>query len=303
MKFLSSTNELFGRTVIRPEGSIHIAKTPTVGNWQDSAVPGVDVWDLYIQANVPNAAARQTYFSMYEYSQGGTVPASSPCVVWRQDGTSTGLLEQSVDGINWTPMSPVAGEVKMRMGNKNIPSGWLELNGQSIPNANTTYPALWAATPAMWKSGTTLNLPNMAQAFPQGTTSTASGIPTTGTNQYLLTEDQVPLRNHQHFTPDWTANIRSHIDNAIVRTGSTADIGGSGSGLSVLGGGDSASRTVNPGTNLSPPTSATMVGGVFFGNIPSSWNGGILSGAAGAPATSLVNNVPKSVTAHYIIKT
>jgi microcystin-dependent protein len=40
------------------------------------------------------------------------------------------------------------------------PDGWL-LMGQSISGADVTYPALWAVVPAAWKTGTTLNLPNM----------------------------------------------------------------------------------------------------------------------------------------------
>ena len=48
------------------------------------------------------------------------------------------------------------------------PTGWLLCNGQSISSADTTYPDLWNAAPASWKSGTTLTLPNMKGRFPVG---------------------------------------------------------------------------------------------------------------------------------------
>ena len=41
-----------------------------------------------------------------------------------------------------------------------IPSGWAELNGQTLVGAETLYPALWANSPAGWKSGSDLTLPD-----------------------------------------------------------------------------------------------------------------------------------------------
>jgi microcystin-dependent protein len=40
------------------------------------------------------------------------------------------------------------------------PDGYLMM-GTSVPNADTAHPDLWAIVPASWKSGTTLNLPDM----------------------------------------------------------------------------------------------------------------------------------------------
>ena len=39
-----------------------------------------------------------------------------------------------------------------------VPTGWLALEGQTIANADTTYPELWSVAPAAWKSGTSLTL-------------------------------------------------------------------------------------------------------------------------------------------------
>lgn len=59
------------------------------------------------------------------------------------------------------PQSPqVAGmQVTLPPGSQ-IPSGWVELNGQTLTGAETAYPDLWAASPAAWKSGSDLVLPN-----------------------------------------------------------------------------------------------------------------------------------------------
>lgn len=47
-----------------------------------------------------------------------------------------------------------------------LPTGYVWIEGQSILNCNTTYPDLWAAAPSDWKSGTTLNMPNMKGRIP-----------------------------------------------------------------------------------------------------------------------------------------
>ena len=49
------------------------------------------------------------------------------------------------------------------------PLGFLLLDGRTIPNGDTEFPALWAVAPAGWKSGTDLVLPTdagkMVRAF------------------------------------------------------------------------------------------------------------------------------------------
>lgn len=48
------------------------------------------------------------------------------------------------------------------------PTGWILLQGQTITNAQTIYPDLWAAAPTGWRSGSSLILPNMKGRFPVG---------------------------------------------------------------------------------------------------------------------------------------
>lgn len=58
------------------------------------------------------------------------------------------------------PQSPqVAGmQVTIPPGSQ-IPSGWVELNGQTLVGAETEYPDLWLNAPTAWKSGSDLVLP------------------------------------------------------------------------------------------------------------------------------------------------
>ena len=51
---------------------------------------------------------------------------------------------------------------------QSIPSGWLELNGLTIPSAIAAYPELYVAAPASWKSGGDLSLPDMRGRMPVG---------------------------------------------------------------------------------------------------------------------------------------
>ena len=73
--------------------------------------------------------------------------------------------------------------------------GWLLLDGGSIANADTLYPALWAAVPASWKSGTSLNLPNMANRMLEGQSTTALGA-TGGSNTVTIASGNLPTHSH-----------------------------------------------------------------------------------------------------------
>ena len=80
------------------------------------------------------------------------------------------------------------------------PTGWLLCQGQTITNADTTYPDLWSAAPAAWKSGTSLTLPNMKGRFPVGYDSgdaqwnTMGG--TGGAVTKTLSTNEIPQHRH-----------------------------------------------------------------------------------------------------------
>lgn len=100
------------------------------------------------------------------------------------------------------------------------PSGWLLCQGQTIANADSTYPDLWAAAPSGWKSGTSLTLPNMKGRFPVGfdsSVSTWNSIGGTGGDiTKSLSVTHIPA--HTHTGPAHTHSIAHN--HASVTSGS-----------------------------------------------------------------------------------
>lgn len=72
--------------------------------------------------------------------------------------------------------------------------GFLLLDGSAIASASTLFPELWAVAPASWKSGTTLNLPNMSDRFARGVTGTPGA--TGGANTHTLAAVNLPPHSH-----------------------------------------------------------------------------------------------------------
>jgi Phage Tail Collar Domain. len=112
-------------------------------------------------------------------------------------------------------------------------TGWLALNGQSIAGANVTYAALWAVVPASWKSGTTLNLPDLTDAILEGGGTVGS---ITGDTEVVL--DTTNLPPHTHTGPSHTHTGPNHThandhDHAIATT--SADGGHSHQGYFTSG--------------------------------------------------------------------
>lgn len=121
--------------------------------------------------------------------------------------------------------SDPAGRIEMYCG-ATAPTGWLLLNGAAVTNANTTYPDLWAVVPASWKSGTTLNLPNIANRFPIGQGTTSLGA-TGGANTKTIAEANLPSHTHAAGTLA-TSSTGSHSHGGV--TGTTQVTTGQGSG-------------------------------------------------------------------------
>jgi microcystin-dependent protein len=80
-------------------------------------------------------------------------------------------------------------------------TGWL-LMGQTVANAQTSYPALWTVAPTSWKSGSSLVLPSMADRVLAGQSATALGA-SDGANTVTIGTTNLPvhthsLNNHSH---------------------------------------------------------------------------------------------------------
>lgn len=110
--------------------------------------------------------------------------------------------------------------------------GWL-LMGQSISNADTTYPYLWAKAPSSWKSGTTLNLPSETDLVLRGATSGVGDL--SGANTVTLATANLPSHTHtiNHDHPSATTGNQSvnHTHNFSATTSAT---GAHNHGLSGL---------------------------------------------------------------------
>lgn len=104
-------------------------------------------------------------------------------------------------------------------------TGWLLLNGASIAGADLLYPSLWAIAPASWKSGTTLNLPNMANKMLEGQSTTALGA-SGGSNTVTITSGNLPTHVHSIDPPSTAVSVTVN-DNTVDRvTRLTAQVAG-----------------------------------------------------------------------------
>lgn len=74
------------------------------------------------------------------------------------------------------------------------PPGFFLLNGQTLPNAQTFYPALWAVAPVAWRTGSDLVLPNMTNRVPLATTGAVGVL--AGSNTHTLTAANLPAHAH-----------------------------------------------------------------------------------------------------------
>lgn len=117
-----------------------------------------DSWPVYTRVRVADEAERDELVAWRVAN--APISASNPVVVWRADGSSTGVEEISTDGVNWYAESPSAGDVEITLCDT-APYGWLLLQGQTIPNAAATYPALWEAASPQLRSGSSLVLPDL----------------------------------------------------------------------------------------------------------------------------------------------
>lgn len=88
---------------------------------------------------------------------------------------------------------PIIGEIRMTI-LTTVPTGWLLMNGQTIVNAATAYPTLWAAAPTAWKSGSNLILPDVTRRHLVGAISAPGAVG--GSDIIDLQIAHLPPHNH-----------------------------------------------------------------------------------------------------------
>lgn len=98
-------------------------------------------------------------------------------------------------------------------------TGWLLLDGTLTPaGSSTLYPQLWAAIPASWQVGTSIQLPNMANKMLEGVGTTARGAEG-GSNTVTIAEANLPSHFHTVNPPNTTVTSGSEAESP-----GTADI-------------------------------------------------------------------------------
>ena len=214
-KFLAPRNEFYGEVVFAEGSTVHVSGEAQVGDPSPLAIEGADVWSLlHTAARVADKTERDNYLD-YFTTTFGTPTAANPCTVWRADGTSTGLLEQSWNGSDWTPLTPTAGDMEMTLA-QDAPAGWILAQGQTLANAATTYPALWENASWGWRVGSSLVLPDLRGRVPighgQGTGLSNRTIGQKGgAEKVQLAQSETPLKKHMHGGFDWRTAIRTFI--------------------------------------------------------------------------------------------
>ena len=217
-------------------------------------------------------------------------------------------LERAASRREWQP-----GDIKQTVATV-AEEGWLFF-GQSILNADTLYPALWAVAPASWKSGTSLTLPVLTDrvlregvtvgdlAGSDSTTLTIANLPSHDHSINHGHADTLAAPAHTHTLPNHvhtmahthsidppptttsTTGAHAHTQriNGFAAVGATGNLGGNAANNANGGATASAGdheHTVNIASFTSGGSSAANTG-----------NPTTLPASGGASATALTGSV------------
>ena len=92
-------------------------------------------------------------------------------------------------------------------------AGWA-LMGTTVTNAQNNYPALWAVSPASWRSSSDLVLPSMSDRYLSGKSSTDTLGANGGSNNVTLTTAKLP--SHTHSGPSHSHTINHGHGNTFT---------------------------------------------------------------------------------------
>ena len=215
-----------------------------------------------------------------------------------------------------------AGRIEAYIGSS-APTGWLLIQGQTVNNAQSLYPALWAVIPSSWKSGSNMVLPDARQATLggfQGSTDFANLGGTTGANTKKIDSDHLPTHthttpnhthpfsgttsnqstNHTHSTPNHTHTVGTSAESfgKVRFTNASEHIQlGTGSTGWYLG---AAPTTNNTGSGTSGNQSPTNHNHPFSGTTTSGHGSGTTGN--GGFANDNFNVVQKTMVVNYILR-
>lgn len=237
-KFLAPRNEFYGEVIFAEGSTVNVSGESQVGDPSSVAIEGTDVWNLLrTAARVADKTERDNYLDYFTDTFGAPT-VTNPCTVWRADGTSTGLLEQSWNGSDWTPLTHTAGDMEMTLA-QGAPPGWILAQGQTLTNAASMYPALWENASWGWRVGSSLVLPDLRGRVPVGHGQGAGLTNRTigqkgGAEKVQLAQSETPLKKHMHGGFDWRNTIRSFIGGSFWKTWRESGSSISGSGHTYL---------------------------------------------------------------------
>lgn len=124
-----------------------------------------DSWPVHTRVRVANVAERDDLVAWR--AANAPISTLAPLLVWRADGSTTGVEEITTDGVNWYAESALAGDIEMTLATV-APYGWVLMQGQLLANAAVDYPALWAAADPALRVGGSLRIPDMRGRSPMG---------------------------------------------------------------------------------------------------------------------------------------
>lgn len=221
--------------------------------------PSVSQWPSVVRVRVADTTERAAVVAWRNANQ--PISASDPLLIWRADGSLTGVNEMTLNGTDWFAESPLAGDIEMTIA-ATAPPGWLFLQGQTLTDAATNYPALWAAASPVFRSGGNLILPDLRGRAPigagQGTGLTLRNLgDITGAESVAITEAQMPTHNHSGTTGSADRSLNHTHYTAFGGTESSDELSGSERALWYNGSGiNKATSTVY--TRSDPDTDASL---------------------------------------------
>lgn len=128
-------------------------------------------------------------------------------------GVKWGTVSDATAGATTGAALAQAGDFKMSLISGNH-TGWLAVNGQTVANAQSLYPNLWAVAPTAWKSGSSLIMPNAADTVLAGVGAiytTLGGI--SDANTETISVAQMP--NHGHDMSHTHAGVTTGNQNVL----------------------------------------------------------------------------------------
>lgn len=185
----TNTTQIATTAFVRTEISNLVASSPATLDTLDELAAALGD-DPNFATTVTNSIATKAPLASPDLTGVPTAPTAAV-------GTNTTQIATTAYVLSAIP----AGTVQDYVGDSE-PSGWKFLNGQTLTGAQTSFPQLWAAAPAAWRSGSNLVLPDARGrvSVAKSATGTFSGVvgSTGGAETVTLTANQSGVKSHGH---------------------------------------------------------------------------------------------------------